>query len=983
MGVGTPEYSAFISYSRTLEDTAWAKWLHSTLEAYRIPRAIRQRTGNTKRLKRVFRDTEELGAAPSLGKALQEALSESEALIVICSRASQRSAWVQLEVSSFFQTNGRNRIILVLTDGTPADAFPLVFLSPDSGSSGSNLGAGGMPLATDVRPEVGQSLRARRRRARMHVLAALLGLQPDDLIRREQQRQVRVWVGAAATFFAVALTMSVLAYLAVQQREAAQANEREAVYQRAEALIEEGHALNMTNRWLPGFTALGEGRNILMRLGKSTLQADLRILEADHKTLIPYRYLRLPVINGMDASLDGSRLVVASEQVVHVIDLAFDQPVASFDVELPISFVAMAPDGSRVAVASGSELRIFDASTGRSMDKASLERAEIAAAEFVPGTEAIVVAATDGGLHVWDVAASQIVKLSDRDAKTVGFDLSENGNALAMAWADGTTEVCRFSHLRCVDRLRIGAGQPTALVLSRDGKWLITADGKLLRVWNTRTGSLLRESSADAHQLRIIGDILLYADIDGNFSAYDITTGTSLGSFPSPPGLAIPRAVFSRKRAALLTASDDGVLYWQFAFGSAPGSGLTGELPEGAMLNVLSVSTDGRLIATADSKGNVRVFDGHDLSELVTFKAHEGEVTDICFARGGEAVATVGTDGYAVVWELSTSKEAFRHAVPRGKPTAVALDSDATMLAVGTESGNVEVLNLKAEAPITAPLELRKSISSLAFGPTGKRLAIGSAGGAVRVWSKETNSVRKLADLDFQGHPRVRFGPSGAVLAVVAGHTLLWNSTTDRQSRPFGVNSNDVQDAGFLGSDLLYLLRSRGLSIVSVETGREVAYLNHDEDLIVGAGASSTGDVLAVGGPWGIKSFASSNAIERMDLRSRMTALDVTVADQSNGERARLLAAWYLAYGFWTIAIRYVQAPGVDEYSLSPLAMARAWKATGQLGKARLSLASALERGEVTPTYFALATRALAGQAAPNPTSKSAVTTTKPENNLR
>ena len=95
----TSKYYAFISYSHANE--AAAKWLHRAIESYRIPsrlaRAVEEAgalhpntsgaPANTlpKRLYPVFRDRDELNAAPELGQEIQRALADARNLIVICS----------------------------------------------------------------------------------------------------------------------------------------------------------------------------------------------------------------------------------------------------------------------------------------------------------------------------------------------------------------------------------------------------------------------------------------------------------------------------------------------------------------------------------------------------------------------------------------------------------------------------------------------------------------------------------------------------------------------------------------------------------------------------------------------------------------------------------------------------------------------------------------------------------------------------------
>ena len=78
------KYWAFISYSH--KDEEWARWLHKSLETYRVPKNLvgRKTYRGTipKRIFPVFRDRDELPGAADLGGKLKAALRQSRNLIV-------------------------------------------------------------------------------------------------------------------------------------------------------------------------------------------------------------------------------------------------------------------------------------------------------------------------------------------------------------------------------------------------------------------------------------------------------------------------------------------------------------------------------------------------------------------------------------------------------------------------------------------------------------------------------------------------------------------------------------------------------------------------------------------------------------------------------------------------------------------------------------------------------------------------------------
>ena len=115
------KYWAFISYSHA--DEEWAKWLHKSIETYRVPRKLVGRdTANgplPKRLFPVFRDRDELPGASDLGGKIQDALKTSRSLIVVCSPKSAVSKWVNEEIKTYKALGGADRVLCLMIDGEP------------------------------------------------------------------------------------------------------------------------------------------------------------------------------------------------------------------------------------------------------------------------------------------------------------------------------------------------------------------------------------------------------------------------------------------------------------------------------------------------------------------------------------------------------------------------------------------------------------------------------------------------------------------------------------------------------------------------------------------------------------------------------------------------------------------------------------------------------------------------------------------------
>ena len=227
-------YRAFLCYSH--QDKAWADWLHTTLETYRVPRhLVGRQTGAgaiPRRLTPIFRDRDELPSATDLSRKVNEALEQSANLIVICSPRSAASHWANEEVLAFKRLGRAERIFCLIIDGEP-NASAL------SGRQGEEcfapalryrIGAGGRlgsertePIAADARPD-----KDGKTNAKLKLISGILDVGLDELKQRELHRRHRRMTAVAAVTTAITLVTAALAIDAVIARRAAERHQRQA-----------------------------------------------------------------------------------------------------------------------------------------------------------------------------------------------------------------------------------------------------------------------------------------------------------------------------------------------------------------------------------------------------------------------------------------------------------------------------------------------------------------------------------------------------------------------------------------------------------------------------------------------------------------------------------------------------------------------------------------------------------------------------------
>ncbi len=227
-------YFAFLSYSHA--DQAMAEWLQEAIESFRVPRRLVGRLTENgvvpRRLTPIFRDRGELAAADDLTEEIEEALAGSRFMVVLCSPAAVASRWANAEIAAFKRLHPAGEIFAAIVAGEPfasdmpgreaEECFPPALLE-NYDSRGRATGKRSEPIAADLRGDA-----EAKRLGLMQIIAGMLGVGLDELVQREgkrRQRRVQVIVGA---LMAGMIFTSGMSLWAIQSRDAARDQRREA-----------------------------------------------------------------------------------------------------------------------------------------------------------------------------------------------------------------------------------------------------------------------------------------------------------------------------------------------------------------------------------------------------------------------------------------------------------------------------------------------------------------------------------------------------------------------------------------------------------------------------------------------------------------------------------------------------------------------------------------------------------------------------------
>lgn len=211
-------------------------------------------------------------------------------------------------------------------------------------------------------------------------------------------------------------------------------------------------------------------------------------------------------------------------------------------------------------------------------------------------------------------------------------------------------------------------------------------------------------------------------------------------------------------------------------------------------VDALALSPSGRLLATGDSGGEVRLWSltspAHP-RRLAILHAGSGAVHGLGFSPGGGALAAADADGSVQRWSLADSAHpALAPALTApGRPAleAVGYNPDGASLAAVGRNGTLVVWRAHGSSrPLTALASGGPTLTTVGYSPGARTLAVGARDGSTELWALATDGRPVLRTATLAGAGSVSalaFSRDGRFLAVGASDRTvrIWSMADGHQ----------------------------------------------------------------------------------------------------------------------------------------------------------------------------------------------------------
>jgi WD40 repeat protein len=444
-----------------------------------------------------------------------------------------------------------------------------------------------------------------------------------------------------------------------------------------------------------------------------------------------------------------------------------------------ITFLAVSPDGKRLAWSADDAVRLCELKTGRELRRFVGHEQPVGVGAFSPGGEWLVTA-SESDVRLWDTGTAKELRHLDGHGgypvKAIAF--APDGKTLGTVGGDAFVSLWSTSTWRRKRRIAVPEGWGAYLAFSAGGKTVAAGqDERTVSLWDTGTGKLRHRLAG--HR----GQILAVA------FARDGKTVVSAGADSTALVWKWPAAQLAPERPRPIRKD---VLGNPLPAGALARMGALW-LRQRAPVAAAAFSPDGKTLAVASTDNQDRAIYLWDLEtgkERRPFPAEALWFRNLAFSPDGKRLAATATDKAIYLWDTATGKRVGQILGHPGSVYSFAFSPDGKTLAAGgggdrdSPDQDIRLFDVASGRERLRLAAHRTPIGTVAFAADGRTLLSfspdmvndrgPSVKGNVCVWSATTGKLlRRLQAPGSATGSAIEFAPDGRSFVRHAGDSEL------------------------------------------------------------------------------------------------------------------------------------------------------------------------------------------------------------------
>ncbi len=467
---------------------------------------------------------------------------------------------------------------------------------------------------------------------------------------------------------------------------------------------------------------------------------------------------------GIAFSPDGGRLVsTARDNKIILWNVSDPQSVEQIRMLEPRGFsmgIAFSPDGTRIAAGSNDNIILWDANSGREINKFVAHSTWIHNLQFSPDGTRLATCGDDKLVKLWDAGSGQgIATFTGHSQRAMSVAFSPDGSSLASAGHDFTVKRWDARSFDPAQTLRGHTLFIDSLAFNPRGNRLASASfDKTIKLWDFVTGQEVLTLKGHEHWVR---SVVFNPD------------GTRLAS----------------------GSADKTIRIWDTGTGQETRV-VTGHADE---VRSVAFSPDGTRLVSGSSDKSIKVWDVETGQEQLTINGHTEAVSCVAFSPDGSRIASGSNDGTVRLWDTKAGTEILILSGHQHIVGCVAFSPDGTLLASASNDHSIKLWDALSGRELTSLNGHMTGVGWLAFSPNGTRLATVSLDRMLKLWDIKSGRELVTISRDNVEVLRVAFAPDSETIAAACSdhHIHLWPARHDQEVTHLAGHTNSVGTVTF------------------------------------------------------------------------------------------------------------------------------------------------------------------------------------------